>query len=272
MMQQNEAERARRFQEALTPFVEAGGLAGAVVVAAGPDGDYAEAAVGWADIAAGTLMDSDTLFWIASQTKPVTAAALLMLVDDGRVDLDAPAEEYLPELRDPWVTTERDDAHLTLRKPDHKFTVRDLLRHTAGLPFRTRVEEPFLDRVPLPDVVKSYVLAPLLCSPGAGFNYSNCGINAAGRIIEVASGQSYTQFLQERLFDPLGMTDTTFVPSAAQLRRLAKSYKPNAARDALEEAPISQLSYPLDDPARQPVPAGGLFPPPPTWSASAAWC
>src|SRR5262249_9202777 len=89
--------------------------------------------------------------------------------------------------------------------------------------------------------------------------YSNAGINTAGRIIEVVSGMSYEKFLETRLFKPLGMKDTTFWPTSSQLRRLAKAYKPNAAKDGLEETPISQLHYPLNDPVRQPMPAGGLF-------------
>ena len=252
-------EYASRFEAVLAPFVRSGGLAGAVVAAASSDGEYAAASVGWADIAAAEPMRADTLFWIASQTKPVTATALMMLAEEGRVRLDDPAEDYLPVLQDPWVVEDQNEAGLRLRKADRKMTVRDLLRHTSGMPFRTGVEEPAIDRLALSGAVKSYAMGPLLFQPGTRYGYSNCGINAVGQIIEVASGMSYAAFVQERLLDPLGMADTTFVPSAAQVRRLAKSYKPNAAGDGLEEAPISFLSYPLDDPARQPVPAGGLF-------------
>ncbi|MBI5396568.1 MAG: beta-lactamase family protein, partial [Verrucomicrobia bacterium] len=83
------------------------------------------------------------------------------------------------------------------------------------------------------------------------------GINTAGRIIEVVSGMKYEEFLDQRLFRPLGMKDTTFWPGATQLKRLAKAYKP--AKDGLEETTISQLKYPLNDRERQPMPAGGLF-------------
>lgn len=244
---------------ALAPFVRSGSLAGAVVAVAGLEGEETTVSAGWADIGAAQPMEPDTLFWIASQTKPITATVLMMLVEEGRVRLDGPAEEYLPVLQGPWVIGEQDETRLVLRKADRKVTVRDLLRHTSGMPFRTGMEEPTIDRILLGDAVKSYAMAPLLFQPGARFGYSNCGINTVGRIIEVAAGMPYAAFVQERLLDPLGMTDTTFVPSAAQLRRLAKSYTPNAARDSLEEVPIGFLSYPLDDPARQPVPAGGLF-------------
>ena len=95
--------------------------------------------------------------------------------------------------------------------------------------------------------------------PDSKYQYSNAGINTAGRIIEVVSGMPYEEFLDKRLFGPLGMKDTTFWPNEEQLQRLAKSYKPNADKTGLEEITIGQLKYPLSDRKRQPMPAGGLF-------------
>src|SRR5262249_51596634 len=83
--------------------------------------------------------------------------------------------------------------------------------------------------------------------------------NTAGRIIEVVAKMPYEKFLQEKLFDPLKMKDTTFWPDEKQVARLAKSYRPNKAKDGLEETKIGQLIYPLSDRKRQPMPAGGLF-------------
>ena len=102
-------------------------------------------------------------------------------------------------------------------------------------------------------------MSPLQFQPGTKYQYSNAGINTAGRIIEVVSGLSYEEFLQTRLFYPLGMKDTTFWPSDEQVTRLAKSYKPNEAKDNLEELTVGQLKYPLSDRTRYPMPAGGLF-------------
>ncbi|MGI4789938.1 MAG: serine hydrolase domain-containing protein [Janthinobacterium lividum] len=205
-------------------------------------------------------MQPDTLFWIASQTKPITATALMMLVEESKVHLDDPAEDYLPLLKDPWVIAEQDDSHRLLIKADRKVTVRDLLNHTSGLPFKSGMEEPTLDSLPLSEAVRSYAMTPLQSQPGTRYDYSNIGINIAGRIIEVVSGMPYETFMQQHLFDPLGMTDTTFWPTAEQTRRLAKSYRPNAARDGFDAFPISQLTYPLDNRlTRYPMPAGGLF-------------
>jgi CubicO group peptidase (beta-lactamase class C family) len=153
-----------------------------------------------------------------------------------------------------------DGAHVRLQAPQHPITVRELMSHRSGLRATSAFETPTLGQFPLAVRVESYALEPLLYEPGSGFTYSNAGINTAARIIEVVSGMRYEEFLQRRIFDPLGMTDTTFWPTEAQVARLATSYKPNAASTALEETPIPQLRYPLTDRVqRYPMPAGGLF-------------
>jgi CubicO group peptidase (beta-lactamase class C family) len=121
------------------------------------------------------------------------------------------------------------------------------------------MEEPTLDQLALRDAVRSYAMLALQFQPGTKYLYSNAGINTAARILEVVSGTAYEDFLDQRLFKPLGMTDTTFWPNEEQLARLAKSYKPNASQSGLDEIVITQLRYPLSDRKRQPVPAGGLF-------------
>lgn len=244
---------------ALQPFVDRHELAGAVTLVASREQTLSLDAVGFADVAAQAPMRPDTLFWIASMTKPMTATALMMLVDEGTVDVNAPVEEYLPEFQGQMVVAERAEDRVLLRKPSHPITVAEVLCHTSGLPFSSPLEEPTLDALPLRDAVRSYALLPLLFEPGTQYGYSNAGTNTAARILEAVSGVPYAQFIQARLFDPLGMTDTTFVPTDAQAQRIAKSYKPDAAGAGLEETPISQLHYPLTDPRRQPMPAGGLF-------------
>jgi CubicO group peptidase (beta-lactamase class C family) len=138
--------------------------------------------------------------------------------------------------------------------------VKNILSHTSGLPFSSPIEKPTLDRLPLPDRVRSYAMLRLDFEPDTKYQYSNAGINTAARIIEVVTGQSFEQFLDERLFRPLGMKDTTFWPTSEQVARLAKAYKPGPGNKGLEETTITQLHYPLTDRAeRYPMPAGGLF-------------
>lgn len=248
-----------RVAGSLQPFVERSRLAGAVVLVADRDKILSLEAVGFADVAARKPMRPDSLFWIASQSKPITATALMMLVDEGKVRLDDPVEKYLPEFKDQWVAALKEPDLVVLRRPKQRVTVRHILSHTSGLPFASAIERPTLDGLPLRVGVGSYAMTPLQWEPGTRYQYSNAGINTAGRIIEVVAGIPYEDFLEKRLFAPLGMKDTTFRPTAEQVGRLAKSYRPKADGTGLEEIPITQLRYPLDDPTRQPMPAGGLF-------------
>ncbi|WP_171470010.1 serine hydrolase domain-containing protein [Frigoriglobus tundricola] len=245
--------------DGLLPFVEKNQLAGAVVLVASADKVLATEAVGFADREARVAMTTDDLFWIASMTKPMTAAALMMLVDEKKVALDDPIEKYLPEFKAATVLAYQDKDTTLLKKPARAPTVRDCLRHTSGMPFRSALEEPTLDRFLLRDAVRGYALTPLQYEPGTKHVYSNAGINTAGRIIEVVGGTNYEDFMAKRLFVPLGMTDTVWRPTAEQMKRLAKSYKPTKDGTNLEVIPVTQLAQPLTDPHRQPVPAGGLF-------------
>jgi len=255
-----QAQTAERLVAGVQPFVDRQELAGAVMLVADKDKVLAAEAVGWSDMAAQKPMQADSMFWIASQSKPITAAALMMLVDEGKVNVDDPVEKYLPEFRGQMVVAEKDDEHVLLRRPSHPITVKNVLSHTSGLPFKSALEEPTLDLFPLVARVRSYAMTPLEFEPDSKYQYSNAGINTAARILEVVGGMSFERFLDERLFQPLGMKDTTFWPSDEQVARIAKSYKPGPGGRALEETTIGQLFYPLTDHSQRfPMPAGGLF-------------
>ena len=244
----------------LQPFVDRHELAGAVALVVGKEKILATETIGFSDIAANQAMKGTSLFWIASQSKPITATAVMMLVDEGRIVLDDPVEKYLPEFHHQLMVVEKDDAHTLLRKPSRPVTVRDVLSHMSGFPFSSAMETPTLDSLPLAAAVRSYAMTPLQWEPGTRYQYSNAGINTAARILEVVAGIPYEEFMQKRLFDPLGMKDTTFWPNEEQSQRVAKSYKPNAEKNNLVEMPVSQLIYPLSDRThRFPMPAGGLF-------------
>jgi CubicO group peptidase (beta-lactamase class C family) len=244
----------------LQPFVDRHELAGAVALVVDRDKVRSVETVGFADIAGKKKMKPDAMFWIASQTKAMTATALMMLVDEGKVALDDAVEKHLPEFRGQMLLAEKDDAHTVLRKPGHPITIREVLSHMSGMPFQSALETPTYDTVPLAALVRSYAITPLQTEPGTRYHYSSAGINIAGRIIEVVSGMKYEDFMDQRLFRPLGMSNSTFWPDEKQARRVAKSYRPDGTKTNLAEFQITQLAYPLSDRLhRFPIPAGGLF-------------
>ncbi len=254
------AQPPKNLASHVQPFVDRQELAGAVMLVADKAAVLDVEAVGWADVAAKKPMRTDAVFWIASQSKPITASALMLLVDEGKLSVDDPVEKYLPEFQGQMVVAERDADHVLLRKPAHPITIRNVLTHTSGLPFKSALEEPTLDRFPLSARVRSYAMTPLEFEPDSKYSYSNAGINTAARIIEVVAGVPFETFLDQRFFQPLGMTDTTFWPSPEQIARLAQSYRSGPGKKGLVQTTISQLHYPLSDRTeRFPVPAGGLF-------------
>jgi CubicO group peptidase (beta-lactamase class C family) len=243
--------------KSLQPFIDNHTLAGAVMVVASKDKVLATETVGSADIAAKKPMQADDLFWIASMTKAMTSTALMMLVDEGKLRLNDPVEKYLPQFRNQMVVVEQDGEHRLLKKPSHPITVKEMITHTSGLPGNSPLGWP-LDGHPLLERALVLGLSPLEFEPSSKFEYGNGGFETAGHIIEVVSGVPYAKFLQDRLFGPLGMKDTTFWPSKQQQKRLAKSYDLNADHTDLVEIALP-LTYPLNDKNRTPNPAGGLF-------------
>ncbi len=232
--------------EAVRPFVERGEVAGAVTLVADRARILQHDAVGWADIERRTPMMTNSLMWIASMTKPMTAALVLQLCDEGRCSLDDPLARWLPEFRG-----------LALSNgvpPDPPPTLRHLLTHTSGLdtPAGARWDAT------LAEVVAASATRPLRFQPGTRWEYSNGGINALGRVIEVIEGAPFAEVLQRRLLDPLGMRDTTFWPEGELTNRLATAYEPGDG-GALRPTGIYFLQGPLSDRRRTPFPAGGLF-------------
>ena len=242
----------------LQPFVDHHALAGAVTLAATGVRTLSCEAVGSMDLAAHAPNRTDCLFWIASMSKPLTATALMMLVDEGKVALDEAVARYLPEFAGQLLAA--DAEHPQGHAPAHPLTVRMLLDHTGGLPFLAPAEHGKIDGLPLREAVAGYARLALRSEPGTRYQYSNCGIDVVGRIIEVVRGLPYEDFMAQRLLAPLAMRDTSCWPDAAQLRRLARSYRPAADQAGLEEIPIAYLAYPLDDHRRGPCPGGGYFP------------
>jgi CubicO group peptidase (beta-lactamase class C family) len=140
--------------ERIQPFVDNHTLAGAVMLVADKDQVLAVETVGYADIEAKQPMTPETTFWIASMSKPITGAALMILVDEGKVSLDDPVEKFLPEFKTMWLPVEQDKDRLVLAR-QKPITVRQIMSHTSGLAFSSPLEAPTLDGLLLRDAVKS---------------------------------------------------------------------------------------------------------------------
>jgi len=260
------ADQPDAIHTALQPLIDNHTVAGAVTLVATRDRILYLKSAGYRDLAAKAAMPVNAMFWIASTSKPMTVTAFMMLVDEGKINVDDPVEKYLPEFHGQMVRAANDGklqgekAAPQLVPASHPILIREILSHTSGLPFKSAAQPGALDTLSLKDSVLSFAAEPLMTQPGTNYSYSNEGINTAARIIEVVSGMPYELFMQKRLFDPLGMTDTTFWPNDEQIRRLAEAYKLDPAMKDLVRVPISQLTYPLSDRQhRFPMPAGGLF-------------
>jgi CubicO group peptidase (beta-lactamase class C family) len=256
--QQPDRQRLAQIPAKMQAFVDQGVISGAVTVVGRHDGILCYDAVGKRDLAAGLPMTKDTLFRIASMTKPITALGLMLLVDEGRLAIDDPVEKHLPEFCGQMLVASRTADLVTLKKPARKITLRDLLTHTSGLPGRypPGCADLLLKRNhTLAEAIMAQSQRPLEFEPGSKWAYCNAGIDTLGRVIEVVSGQAYETFLQQRLFAPLGMNDSTFYPTDEQRRRVAKLYE--VVNGRLSEAPDRLLGQSPD--ARFPMPCAGLF-------------
>jgi CubicO group peptidase (beta-lactamase class C family) len=243
----------------LQKYVDSGDISGAVAVVGQADRLVACEAIGQADLAAKTPMAADALFRIASMTKPITAIGIMMLADEGRLNVNDKVEKYLPEFKNQMLVAKRDFDTLVLKKPARPIAIKDLLTHTSGLPggYPAGLSDLYTKRNrTLAEAALVMSQRPLEFEPGSKWAYCNTGMDTLGRIIEVVSGKSYEQFLQVRLFDRLGMNDTTFYPSAEQLKRVATLYRKP------QNGPLKPAANPLiklTKGAKFPIPAGGLF-------------
>ena len=204
-------------------------------------------AAGLADIGTGRKMEKDALFWIASMTKSINATAVMVLVDEGKLSLDEPASKWLPELGKVAVA-----GGGALEKP---ITLRMLLSHTAGIAFPRRT--PSDGAISLKSYVASLLKTPLAFQPGSAYEYG-FGPTVSGRIIELVSGMKYAEFLQAKIFAPLGMKDTMFNPDDAHRARIARTYKMD--EDTHELVPGYNPFVTSDaSVTHMTEPAGGLF-------------
>jgi CubicO group peptidase (beta-lactamase class C family) len=233
-------DRLAAVDEAIQRFVDARQIAGAVTMLAEAGEVIHLGAVGWADVAKQTPMKRDTLFGIMSMTKPITATALMCLVDDGRISVDDPVDKFIPAFA---------DSKLANGQAVQGLTIRSLLTHTSGL-----VGEQYCEGS-LEETAAMLAKRPFDFQPGSKWAYSPA-MNVCGRIIEIVSGKSYEHFLSDRIFKPLAMDQTTFHLSPEQREKVAALYQRDATHGTL--APAERWTG-AGLPDAVPNPSAGLF-------------
>jgi CubicO group peptidase (beta-lactamase class C family) len=251
-------ERLKRIHTLIQSHMDAKDFSGAVTLVARKGKVVHFEAHGMADIEGNKPMRTDTLFRLASMTKPLTAASILMLVEEGKLVISDPVSKFIPEYKNPKVAVwnlpnDPAGAGLHLVPASREITVQDLLTHTSGL--ANAFEGPagdYVRRADLPrggsldERVKRLAKLPLNFQPGTQWEYSpGTGFDTLGRIVEILSGMSLEKFFQTRIFEPLGMKDTFFTVPANRRADQAIAYtkndagqlvRPNAPAAALEPA------------------------------------
>ena len=235
-------------------FVKDKVISGSVTAVATKDKMLSLETTGYADLKTKEAMRTDHLFWIASMTKPMAAVCVLQLQEEGKLSIKDPVEKHLPEFKGQWMVGGREGGKLILKRPARPITIGDLLTHTAGV---ANTNSPRHEST-LGELVMSYSKTPLNFEPGSKWSYSNAGINTLGRIVEVVSKIPFAKFLQKRVLDPCDMKDTTFWPTPAQAKRVAKSYRPDK-KGELQQVEVRFLAGGISNRKRTPYPAGGLY-------------
>jgi CubicO group peptidase (beta-lactamase class C family) len=228
---------------AIQKHIDAGEISGAVTVVVSKDRTLAFDTIGLADVAKNKPMRGDTLFWIASMTKPFTAVSILMLQDEGKLKVSDPIEKFLPAFADLQTPSGR-PAHVTIEQ---------ILTHTSGMGEGDATS--LKSAHTLADLATIYRATPMLYEPGDHWRYTQSGINVAARIVEVVSGLSFDQFVSTRLLKPLGMKHSTFYPNQKQRSHFAIPYTHDKETGKLAAAPLADYG----NPRQPPLGNAGLF-------------
>lgn len=219
-----------RMTQVIETEVDTGKFMGAVLVAQG-DAPLIDRAWGMADLEWDIANTTDTKFRIGSVTKQFTSVSILLLAEQGKIDLDAPIATYLKEAPEAWS----------------RVTVRNLLRHTSGIPNVTALEV-FEEKKYLPisqdELIGLFSDLPLDFEPGSQFSYSNSGYILLSRIVENVSGESLADFFDANIFDPLGMESTGIDVSATILPKRADGYSPAGDDVNVINAPYADMGIP----------------------------
>ena len=247
------AERLARLTDAMQGYVDDGKLAGGVVLVARRGRVAYLNAFGQRDLASGAAMGEDAMFRIASQTKAIISTGVMLLQEEGKLLITDPVGNYLPMFAETTVAEPNDEGGYNVVPARRPITIRDLLTHTAGISYGRRTDERgpaaetweeagitgwyFADRdEPVVDTMTRLAELPMDAHPGERWVYGY-NTDILGAMIEKISGQTLGDFLKERLFDPLGMTDTHFFLPESKVGRLATVYSSVGDGSSFERAP-----------------------------------
>ncbi len=228
--------------EVLADSVASGDVPGVIALAANADGVIYQGAFGEREVGSGVEMTLDTVCWIASMTKAITSVCALQLVEQGRLSLDEPLAELLPQLAKAQVLEGfATDGTPMLRAPATAISLRHLLTHTAGFSYDIWNADigRYAEHAGLPAIIEcknDALSTPLVCDPGARWEYG-INIDYVGKAVEVVSGQNLDAYMREHIFEPLGMRDSGFVIGQDQRARLASMHI-RAADGSLKPIPF----------------------------------
>lgn len=248
-------------KEALSKYVDSGELPGAISVFY-DKGVQETCLIGYADLAKKRPLSLDSLYMQCSQTKGFCGVTVAKLIEEGKLNLDDPVSRYLPEFKALWVQTSSSNCVRTLALAKNILTVRMCLNHTGGFGFDLPQYElmgGWSHRMPLRSVAVMAAQLPLEFEPGTKVRYSNVGIDIGAAVVEVVTGMRWEDYLKKNIFDPLGMTNSTFRPTDEQLASKMELYRVAGGKEPEWMACNAPMALPYNDDRIFPSAGAGLW-------------
>jgi len=232
-------------------LVDQGKLAGVTTLVAQGGRILHRDAYGRQDVSAPASVTPDTIWRIASMTKPITGVAMMILWEQGKWKLDDPVARFIPEFRDLKVRS----ADGTLARQAHPMTMRELMSHTAGFDVSAGYEKAELSDTDLQGMIDKLARLPLAAQPGSDWRYGP-SVNIQGYLVEKLSGERLDRFFQRHIFDPLRMPDTQFFVAPSKVARVARVHRYDAAGKLVPAESINRIAT---EPPRFLAGSGGLY-------------
>ncbi len=258
------ASNTTYMRDALQKYIDSGEVSGAISILY-KDGVQETACLGYADVAAKRPIKMDDPYMQCSQTKGFCGVTIAILVEEGKLNLDDPVSKYLPEFKTLWVQTSNSNGVRTLVRAKNALTVRMVMNHTGGFPFEIPAKQRAVPGggwsggMPIRSVAATAAAQPLLFEPGTKVQYSNTGIDIGAAVVETISGKKWDVFLKERVLGPLGMKDSSFKPTDAQLAHQVEMYAVKGGEPAKYQSFADWQQRPYNDDHVFPSAGAGLW-------------